>query len=65
VFYEPPRYTRRWRPSKAANSKPRDHAEADAIQDNINSVKEAPDMNSEQLSPKEPYFVGGSRKPGS
>jgi hypothetical protein len=35
------------------------------IQDNINSVKEAPDMNSEQLSPKEPYFVGGSRKPGS
>jgi len=65
VFYEPPRYTRPWRPSQAANSEPRDHAEADVIHDDIDPVKEVPEINSEQLSPKEPYYVGGSRKPGS
>jgi hypothetical protein len=35
------------------------------IQDDIDPVKEVPEINSEQLSPKEPYYVGGSRKPGS
>jgi hypothetical protein len=65
VYYGQPRYARPWRPRNGGNSKPRIHAETDVVQDEMDPMKEAPDRNGDQLSAPEPYFIGGSRKPGS